>query len=64
MSKDTTNYIRDKNGQWWIANSKGKPLIEFAYSEEMEFAYKIGLGDGARLATNSIVKVIKEDTLK
>lgn len=37
------NLMRDENGKWWVTNSRNKPIVEFAYSDEAEFAYQLGI---------------------
>jgi hypothetical protein len=62
---DTVNYIRDKDGVWWITNSKNEPLVKFAYSDEMEIAFQIGIkGSQDVLHSPEIFKITQEALYK
>lgn len=38
--------VRKENGEWWFANRKNEPIVKFAFSEEMEYAYNLGIEKG------------------
>lgn len=53
------NLIRDKEGIWWITNSRNKPVVKFAYSDETEYAYNLGIEKGRSEPSDAISAVLK-----
>ena len=53
------NLMRDENGQWWITNSRNKPITKFAYSDEAEYAYQLGLEKGHNEPVDAVSAVLK-----
>ena len=50
--------IRDEKGQWWVTNSKNRPIVKFAYSDEAEYAYQLGLERGRKEPTDAVSAVL------
>ena len=55
----TAGLIRDEKGQWWVTNSRNKPIIEFAYSDEAEYAYQLGIKKGHEEPQDAVSAVLK-----
>ena len=53
------NLMRDENGQWWITNSRNEPIAKFAYSDEAEYAYSLGIEKGRNEPVDVVSAVLK-----